>query len=110
MGVDTGRVTAGAFLLAGACAGLAGFVIVAHYGVANFAMGLMLGIKALTAAVAGGLGSIGGATAGGFMGAMPETLWAAYFGSAYKDVARFPMPHLLPMVRPHGVAAAGGVT
>ena len=105
MGIDGGRVRYGAFALAGACAGLAGFVVVAQYGVANFSMGLMLGFKALTAAVAGGLGSVAGATVGGFMIAMLETLWSAYFGVAYKDVAVFALLCLVLMVRPQGVAA-----
>ena len=105
MGIDGGKVRYGAFALAGACAGLAGFVVVAQYGVANFSMGLMLGFKALTAAVAGGLGSVAGATMGGFMIAMLETLWSAYFGVAYKDVAVFALLCLVLMVRPQGVAA-----
>ena len=104
MGIDGGRVRLGAFALAGAVAGMAGFVTVAQYGVANFAMGLMLGFKGLTGAVAGGLGTLGGATVGGFLVALVETLWSAYFGAAYKDVAVFGLLCLVLTMRPQGVA------
>ena len=68
---------------------VAGFVIAAHYGVVGFAMGTLLGLKALTAAVVGGIGSVPGAALGGVLIGLLESFWAGYLPGAYREVAVF---------------------
>ncbi len=103
MGVDVDRVIAQAFALGGALAGFAGFVLVEYYGVANFFMGFLVGFKALTAAIVGGIGSIRGAVLGGTLIALLETFWSGYLGGAYRDVAVFSVLALVLMFRPSGL-------
>jgi branched-chain amino acid transport system permease protein len=58
-----------------------------NYSQVNFADGYVPGVKAFTAAVLGGIGSLQGAVLGGILIGLIETLWSAYFSLAYKDVA-----------------------
>lgn len=102
-GVDPGRTIACACLLGSALAGAAGFVVALHYGVIGFATGTLLGLKALTAAVVGGIGSAGGAALGGVLIGVLETLWAAYLPGDYRDVALFTLLALTLALRPHGL-------
>ena len=67
MGVNVDRTTRHACMLGSMLAAVAGFVLVAHYGVVSFTMGTLLGLKALTAAVVGGIGSVPGAALGGML-------------------------------------------
>ena len=60
-----------------------------YYGLVDFFMGFVAGIKAFTAAVLGGIGSLPGAMLGGLLIGLIETLWSAYFSIDYKDVAAF---------------------
>ena len=60
-----------------------------YYGVVNFADGFVPGVKAFTAAVLGGIGSLPGAVLGGLLIGLIETMWSAYFSIDYKDVAAF---------------------
>ena len=76
-------------MLGSVLAAVAGFVLVAHYGVVSFTMGTLLGLKALTAAVVGGIGSVPGAALGGVLIGLFESLWAGYLPSAYREVALF---------------------
>ena len=103
LGVDVDRTVARSFLLGGALAGLAGFVIVEYYGVANFFMGLMLGFKALAAAIVGGIGSVPGAMLGAAVVAGLEILWSGYFDLAAKDIAVFVLLTLVLVFRPTGL-------
>ena len=103
MGTDVDRVIAQAFALGGALAGFAGFVLVEYYGVANFFMGFLVGFKALTAAIVGGIGSIRGAVLGGTLIALLETFWSGYLGGAYREVAVFSVLALVLVFRPSGL-------
>lgn len=103
MGTNVDRVIAQAFALGGALAGVAGFVLVEYYGVANFFMGFLVGFKALTAAIVGGIGSIRGAVLGGTLIALLETFWSGYLGGTYRDVAVFSVLALVLMFRPSGL-------
>lgn len=103
MGVNVDRTIARACVLGSALAGVAGFVIAAHYGVVSFSMGTMLGLKALTAAVLGGIGSIPGAALGGLLIGLLEGLWAGYLPVAYRDVAVFAALAALLALRPDGL-------
>lgn len=103
VGVDTDRTARGASLLAGACATLAGAVVALHYGIVGFDAGLLLGFKALTAAVVGGIGSPAGAALGGALIGVVETLWAAYLPGAWREVAIFGLLAATLILRPHGL-------
>jgi branched-chain amino acid transport system permease protein len=103
VGVDTDRTAREASQLAGACATLAGAVVALHYGIVGFDAGLLLGFKALTAAVVGGIGSPTGAALGGALIGLIETLWAAYLPGAWREVAIFGLLAATLVLRPHGL-------
>jgi branched-chain amino acid transport system permease protein len=89
VGVDVDRIVASTFVLGSAFAALAGLIVALHFGGVNFVMGTLVGFKALTAAILGGIGSLPGAVVGGFAIALIETFWSAYLASEFKDVAVF---------------------
>lgn len=86
VGVDIDRTIARSFMLAAALAGLAGALSAISHGAAEFAMGNAVGLKALTATVLGGMGSIGGAMLGGFLVGMVEVMIAAYDPGIWPDI------------------------
>jgi branched-subunit amino acid ABC-type transport system permease component len=88
-GVDDDRLLRRTFLLASALAGLAGALVVTLYGGIGFAGGMDLGLKALIAAVVGGMGSVSGAFAGGLLIALVEALWSALAPIAGRDLALY---------------------
>jgi branched-chain amino acid transport system permease protein len=88
-GANVDRVLSRAFLLGAASTGVAAAIITLYYGTVSASVGTLIGLKALTAAVIGGLGSIGGAVAGGVAIAVFETLGAAYLPGEYRDLAIF---------------------
>lgn len=102
-GVDRWAVVAFTFAGSGMLAGLAGFLLIAQYGGIGFASGLMLGLKALLAAVVGGGGSLAGAVVAGAIVGIAETFWSGYLEIAYKDVAILVMLVLLLILRPGGL-------
>ena len=107
VGIDVDRTIAVSFAVGGGVAGMAGFVLVEYYGVANFFMGLMLGFKALAAAIVGGIGSVSGAFLGAAIVAGLEVFWSAYFDLAAKDVAVFLLLTLILIFRPAGLLGRG---
>ena len=102
-GVDTDAVFRWSFISAGALAGLAGWIAAAAYGGVSFYMGLMLGTKAMFAAIVGGFGTIGGALAGGVLLAILEVTWAVMFPLAYRDFAIFTVVVMILVLRPEGL-------
>ena len=88
-GVDVDQTISITFIIGAALAAVAGTMYLMYYGVVNFADGFVPGIKAFTAAVLGGIGSIPGAVIGGLLIGLIETMWSAYFSIDYKDVAAF---------------------
>jgi branched-chain amino acid transport system permease protein len=103
LGVDLPGVIGQTFALGAAVAALAGTVVTLHYGEADFFMGFLMGFKALTAAMLGGIGSLAGALLGGLLLGLTEALWAGYFGSAYKDFMSFGVLVLVLVFRPSGI-------
>src|SRR6202008_3440330 len=88
MGVRANRVVATAFAISGLMAGIAGVLWVAQRGSVDPSMGLLPVIKAFIAATIGGLGSLWGAVAGGFLLGAIEVLLQAYLPSEllpYRD-------------------------
>jgi branched-chain amino acid transport system permease protein len=89
LGVDVDRTISVTFVAGAALAAVAGTLYVIQYGVVRFDDGFVPGVKAFTAAVLGGIGSIPGAVLGGLLIGLVEVLWSAYVSSDYKNVAAF---------------------
>lgn len=103
LGIDTNRIIALTFIIGAALAAIAGLLLGLYYGVVNPFVGFMAGLKAFTAAVLGGIGSIPGAMLGGLILGVTEALTAAYFPSEYKDVVSFGLLVLILLFRPSGL-------
>ncbi|WP_165769428.1 branched-chain amino acid ABC transporter permease [Arboricoccus pini] len=103
-GVRTQRVSALVFTLCGACAGLAGALTLLSYGTMDSEGGLILSLKAMAAAVLGGIGSLSGALLVGLLIGVMASLWSAYLDPAYRDVAVLAVLALLLVLRPLGGA------
>jgi branched-chain amino acid transport system permease protein len=82
---------------------MAGLLYLLYYGVIDFYIGFVAGIKAFTAAVFGGIGSLPGAMLGGLIIGLIETFWSAYFTIEYKDVAAFSMLAIVLIFFPTGL-------
>jgi branched-chain amino acid transport system permease protein len=80
MGVDINRVIAATFLIGAALGAVAGVLFGTYYGVAQYTMGSILGLKAFSAAVLGGIGNVPGAMLGGVLLGIVEALGAGYIG------------------------------
>ena len=102
-GVDTVAVLRWTFIAASGFAGLAGGIIAVTYGGVNFAMGLVLGFKAMFAAIIGGFGSLAGALAGALFLAGIEVMWTALFPAAYRDVVVFAIIIMVLILKPEGL-------
>jgi len=131
MGIDINRVIAGTFVIGAALGAVAGVLFGTYYGVAQYTMGSILGLKAFCAAVLGGIGNIPGAMLGGVVLGLVEALGAGYigdftdlcqygwlasfigdcdggghfilFGSNYQDVFAFIVLILVLVLRPQGL-------
>jgi branched-chain amino acid transport system permease protein len=103
VGVDVDRTISITFIIGAALAAVAGTMYLMYYGVVNFADGFVPGIKAFTAAVLGGIGSIPGAVLGGLLIGLIETMWSAYFSIDYKDVAAFSILAITLIFLPQGI-------
>ena len=102
-GVDVDRTIAIAFVIGAALAAVAGTMVVLYYGVIDFFIGFLAGLKAFTAAVLGGIGSLPGALLGGLVLGLVESFWAGYADAAYKDVAAYSILILVLIFRPSGL-------
>ena len=102
-GVNVDRTISLTFVLGAALAAVAGLLYLLYYGVIDFYIGFVAGIKAFTAAVLGGIGSLPGAMLGGIIIGLIETFWSAYFSIQYKDVAAFSMLALVLIFFPSGL-------
>jgi branched-chain amino acid transport system permease protein len=102
-GVDVDRTISLTFVLGAALAAVAGLLYLLYYGVIDFFIGFIVGIKAFTAAVFGGIGSLPGAMLGGLVIGLIETFWSAYFSIEYKDVAAFSMLAIVLIFFPTGL-------
>ena len=103
LGVDVDRTISITFVMGAALAAVAGLLYVLQYGSVNFADGFVPGVKAFTAAVLGGIGSLPGAVLGGLLIGLIEALWAAYVSSDYKDVAAFSILAVTLIFMPSGL-------
>ena len=103
LGVDTDRTISLTFVIGAALAAVAGTLYLLRYGIADFFMGFIVGVKAFTAAVLGGIGSLPGAVLGGLLIGLIETFWSAYFSVQYKDVAAFSILAIVLIFMPTGL-------
>jgi branched-chain amino acid transport system permease protein len=103
LGVDVDRTISLTFVIGAALAAVAGLMFMIYYGVVNFNDGFVPGVKAFTAAVLGGIGSLPGAVLGGLLIGLIETLWSAYFSIDYKDVATFLILAITLVFMPSGL-------
>src|SRR5438046_1822859 len=111
MGIDSNRIIALTFVIGAALAAVAGVMVASYYGIAHYAMGSQLGLKAFCAAVLGGIGNIPGAMLGGVLLGVVEALGAGYigdltgnvFGSNYQDVFAFIVLIAVLVLRPSGL-------
>ncbi|MGE0675666.1 ABC transporter permease subunit [Pseudolabrys sp.] len=103
VGVNVDRTISITFVIAAALAAVAGTMYMVQYGVVNFADGFTPGVKAFTAAVLGGIGSLPGAVVGGLLIGIIETMWSAYFSIDYKDVASFSVLAIVLIFLPQGL-------
>ena len=103
VGIDVDRTISITFMIAAALAAVAGTLYLTFYGVVRFDDGFVPGVKAFTAAVLGGIGSLPGAVLGGLLIGLIETLWAEYVSSAYKDVAAFSILAIVMIFMPQGI-------
>jgi branched-chain amino acid transport system permease protein len=102
-GIDQRLLLLKTFALASGLAGLAGYVVTVYYGAFGHASGLVLGLKSLLAAVAGGIGRVGGAFLGGVLIGAIETAWSALFPIEFRDLAVFSLLIVLLVLRPSGL-------
>ena len=102
-GVNVDRTISLTFVIGAALAAVAGLLYLLYYGVIDFYIGFVAGIKAFTAAVFGGIGSLPGAMLGGLVIGLIETFWSAYFTIEYKDVAAFSMLAIVLIFFPTGL-------
>jgi len=103
LGIDTNRVISFTFILGAILAAVGGVLIALAVGKLNPFIGFLAGIKAFTAAVLGGIGSIPGAMLGGVVLGVAETFAAAYLSSEYKDIVAFGLLVLILLFRPTGL-------
>jgi branched-chain amino acid transport system permease protein len=103
VGIDINRVISVTFLIGSALGAAAGVMVALYYGLVNFFIGYIAGIKAFTAAVLGGIGNIPGAMLGGVIIGLVESFGAGYLSSEYKDVYAFIILVLLLIFRPEGI-------
>ncbi|NVI89025.1 branched-chain amino acid ABC transporter permease [Actinomadura sp. BRA 177] len=103
MGVNIDRVVSVTFIVGGVMAGVAAALYFLRFEQTNYFVGFLLGIKAFTAAVLGGIGNIRGALAGGFVLGLLEMYGSSLFGSQWRDVVAFTVLILVLMFRPTGI-------
>jgi len=103
VGVNVDRTISMTFVMGAVLASVAGLMVTLQYGVIDFYIGFLAGMKAFTAAVLGGIGSLPGAMLGGLLIGLIESFWSAYFTIEYKDVATFGILVLVLIFRPTGL-------
>jgi branched-chain amino acid transport system permease protein len=103
VGVDVDRVVSATFAVGSGLAAVGGVLVASHAGQINFFIGFTAGLKAFTAAVLGGIGSIPGAMLGGLVLGFAESFGAGYVQSDYEDAIAFGLLVLILVLRPQGI-------
>ncbi|MET0106367.1 MAG: branched-chain amino acid ABC transporter permease LivH [Sedimenticola sp.] len=102
-GINVDRVISTTFVIGSTLAAVGGMLIASHIGQINFFIGFIAGIKAFTAAVLGGIGSIPGAVLGGLVLGLTESFATGYVSSDYEDVFAFSLLVLILIFKPSGI-------
>jgi branched-chain amino acid transport system permease protein len=103
MGVNIDTIVRLTFALGGAMAGVAGVLYAMEFEDISYNIGFVLGIKAFTSAVLGGIGNVRGALLGGVVLGLVENWGAIFFGSQWKDVIAFVILVVVLLFRPTGI-------
>lgn len=108
MGINTNMVISFTFFLGSALAGAGAVLYAISYPKINPLMGVLPGLKAFVAAVLGGIGNIAGATLGGFLIGVAETMTAGYISPTFRDAIVFGILILILILKPSGLLGKGG--
>ena len=103
LGIDVDRTISLTFIMGAALAAVGGVIYLVKYGSINYNDGFVPGVKAFSAAVLGGIGSLPGAVLGALVIGIVEALWSYYNGSDYKDVAAFSILAITLVFMPQGL-------
>jgi branched-chain amino acid transport system permease protein len=103
VGINIDNVISVTFIIGAALAAIAGIMVSSYYGLINYSIGYIAGIKAFTAAVLGGIGNIPGAMIGGIILGLIESIGAAYISSEYKDAFAFLVLIIILLIKPSGI-------
>ena len=103
LGINTNRIISTVFVIGASMAAVAGVLVTLNYGSFDFSIGFITGIKAFTAAVLGGIGSLPGAMLGGVILGMSEALFSGFVNTDYKDVFAFVLLVVVLIFRPAGL-------
>jgi branched-chain amino acid transport system permease protein len=109
LGIDTDRIISTVFVLGSAMAAIAGVLVTLNYGSFDFHVGFVTGIKAFTAAVLGGIGSLPGAMLGGLILGLSESFFSGFINTDYKDVFAFSILVLVLIFKPSGLLGVAEV-
>jgi branched-chain amino acid transport system permease protein len=109
MGIDTDRVISSTFFIASVLAGAAGVMFGLYIGETYYFMGFLAGLKAFTAAVVGGIGSIPGAVVGGLLIGVVESFAIGYVGGQWSDIVVFGILIAFMLVRPTGLLGSRAI-
>jgi len=103
LGINTDRIISTVFVIGASMAAIAGILVTLYYGSFDYNIGFVTGIKAFTAAVLGGIGSLPGAMLGGLVLGMSESLFSGFVNTDYKDVFAFVLLILVLIFKPSGL-------
>jgi branched-chain amino acid transport system permease protein len=107
VGINVNNIISATFVIGSALAAIGGLLIASHIGQINFYIGFLAGIKAFTAAVLGGIGSIPGAVLGSLILGLTESFATGYVSSDYEDVFAFSLLVLILIFKPSGLLGKG---
>lgn len=103
LGINTNRIISMVFVIGAVSASVAGLLVTVNYGSFDFYIGFVVGVKAFTAAVLGGIGSLPGALLGGVLLGMLESIFSGYVSTDYKDVFAFSVLITVLIFKPSGL-------